>query len=54
MILQTLNIPIHQHCQCRIFYGFNINMKYYVVWKGHQPGIYTNWQDTQQQVHGYT
>lgn len=29
-------------------------MKYYVVWKGHQPGIYTNWQDTQQQVHGYT
>ncbi len=28
--------------------------KFYVVWKGHQPGIYTNWAECQQQVSGYS
>ena len=28
--------------------------KYYVVWQGKQPGIYTNWPDCQKQVNGYT
>ncbi|HIP36379.1 MAG TPA: ribonuclease H [Crocinitomix sp.] len=28
--------------------------KYYVVWEGHQPGIYTSWTDAQKQIHGYT
>jgi len=27
--------------------------KYYVVWEGHTPGIYTNWPDAQQQVRGF-
>jgi ribonuclease HI len=27
--------------------------KYYVVWKGHQPGIYTSWPDCQEQVVGF-
>ncbi len=27
--------------------------KYYVVWRGHQPGIYTNWFDAQRQIKGY-
>lgn len=27
--------------------------KYYVVWRGLQPGIYENWQDCQAQVKGY-
>ncbi len=27
--------------------------KYYVVWRGIQPGIYENWQDCQAQVKGY-
>lgn len=27
--------------------------KYYVVWVGKQPGIYTNWNECQQQVSGY-
>jgi len=26
--------------------------KYYVVWKGKTPGIYTSWDDCRQQVHG--
>lgn len=28
--------------------------KYYVVWVGHQPGIYTSWPECQQQVQKYT
>ena len=28
--------------------------KYYVVWKGKEPGIYTNWNDCKQQVEGFT
>ena len=28
--------------------------KYYVVWRGAQPGIYTSWEACQQQVIGYT
>ena len=24
--------------------------KYYVVWKGHNPGIYNNWKDCQEQI----
>ncbi|HSH04879.1 MAG TPA: ribonuclease H family protein [Anaerolineae bacterium] len=27
--------------------------KYYVVWEGHQPGIYTDWSSCQQQINGY-
>lgn len=27
--------------------------KYYVVWVGAQPGIYTNWNECQQQVNGF-
>lgn len=28
--------------------------KYYVVWKGNQPGIYDNWEDCKKQIHGFT
>lgn len=27
--------------------------KYYVVWVGSQPGVYTNWNECQQQVNGF-
>ena len=27
--------------------------KYYVVWKGVTPGIYTNWDECKAQVFGY-
>jgi ribonuclease HI len=27
--------------------------KYYVVWVGHQPGVYSNWPAAQQQIKGY-
>lgn len=27
--------------------------KFYVVWEGHRPGIYDNWNDCQSQVSGY-
>lgn len=27
--------------------------KYYVVWSGHKPGIYTNWSECQKQIQGY-
>lgn len=27
--------------------------KFYVVWQGHRPGIYTTWDDTARQVQGY-
>ncbi len=28
--------------------------KFYVVWRGHQPGIYTSWADCQRQVSGFS
>jgi ribonuclease HI len=28
--------------------------KYYVVWQGHQPGIYSSWDECKVQVHNYT
>ena len=28
-------------------------MKYYVVWKGHRPGIYDNWKECQEQIRNY-
>jgi ribonuclease HI len=28
--------------------------KYYVVWQGHNPGIYTSWDECKVQVHNYT
>ena len=28
--------------------------KYYVVWKGNKPGIYTTWEECKKQVHGFT
>ena len=27
--------------------------KYYVVWQGKQPGIYTDWEDCKKQINGY-
>ena len=27
--------------------------KYYVVWMGHQPGVYTDWNSAKQQIDGY-
>ncbi|MBK8078904.1 MAG: RNase H1/viroplasmin domain-containing protein [Saprospiraceae bacterium] len=27
--------------------------KYYVVWKGHIPGIYKTWEECQQQITGF-
>lgn len=27
--------------------------KYYVVWRGHSPGIYTSWEDCQRQTAGF-
>lgn len=27
--------------------------KYYVVWEGHTPGIYDNWQKCQKQIHSF-
>ena len=27
--------------------------KYYVVWEGHAPGIYTKWEEAEAQVKGY-
>lgn len=27
--------------------------KYYVVWRGHKPGIYTSWVDAEKQVKGF-
>ncbi len=27
--------------------------KYYVVWKGHNPGIYESWDECKKQIHGY-
>ncbi|MGE5774650.1 MAG: viroplasmin family protein, partial [Chloroflexota bacterium] len=27
--------------------------KYYVVWKGHRPGIYTSWAECEKQVKGF-
>lgn len=29
------------------------DQKFYVVWEGHRPGIYTNWAETQRQIKGY-
>ncbi len=27
--------------------------KFYVVWVGHKPGIYTSWEEAQGQIHGF-
>ncbi len=27
--------------------------KYYVIWEGHEPGIYDNWPEAKRQVNGY-
>ena len=27
--------------------------KYYVVWQGHHPGVYSNWESCQQQIMGF-
>ncbi len=27
--------------------------KYYVVWKGHNPGVYKSWDECRNQIHGY-
>ncbi len=31
----------------------NKKKKYYVVWKGNQPGIYDNWEDCKKQIIGF-
>ncbi len=28
--------------------------KYYVVWAGHHPGVYDNWDDAREQIEGYS
>ncbi len=28
-------------------------MKYYVVWEGHKPGIYTSWDTCKEQIHNF-
>ncbi|MFZ4398470.1 MAG: viroplasmin family protein [Bacteroidales bacterium] len=30
-----------------------VKQKYYVVWKGHQKGIYTSWAECEKQIKGY-
>lgn len=32
----------------------NVKPKFYVVWKGKEPGIYTSWNDCKLQVEGFT
>lgn len=32
----------------------NVKPKFYVVWKGKEPGIYTTWNDCKLQVEGFT
>lgn len=32
---------------------FMAGSKYYVIWEGHKPGIYTNWAECQKHVSGY-
>ncbi|MCY7327983.1 MAG: RNase H1/viroplasmin domain-containing protein, partial [Saprospiraceae bacterium] len=27
--------------------------KFYVVWEGHKPGVYTNWDECKRQVDGF-
>jgi ribonuclease HI len=27
--------------------------KFYVVWEGRRPGVYTNWTEAEEQIHGY-
>lgn len=27
--------------------------RYYVVWKGHNPGVYTSWEECQKQIRGF-
>lgn len=29
-------------------------MKFYVVWNGRKPGIYTSWEECKEQVHGFS
>jgi ribonuclease HI len=38
------------------YYFFTVQkkQKYYVVWKGHHPGIYERWSDCQDQINAYT
>ncbi len=28
--------------------------KFYVVWSGHEPGVYKTWKECKKQVDGYT
>lgn len=30
-----------------------VRKKFYVVWEGHQPGIYDNWDDAKEQIDGF-
>jgi ribonuclease HI len=33
--------------------AYKKKQKYYVVWKGHHPGIYESWAECQQHINGY-
>ncbi|MEO9531730.1 MAG: ribonuclease H family protein [Crocinitomicaceae bacterium] len=39
----------------RMYYFWDVSKKkkYYVVWEGHLPGIYDNWEKCQEQIKGY-
>ena len=41
------------HTCTRFESGYLVSKKWYVVWSGKQPGIYTNWEDAKTQVHGF-
>lgn len=31
----------------------SVKKKYYVVWAGHDTGVFDNWEDAQEQIHGF-
>ena len=52
-----LNFRIYLYLRriiCRIDYLLSMSkQKFYVVWEGVTPGIYTSWTDCQLQIKGY-
>lgn len=45
----SLSLPIHQE----LLTVSSKKKKFYVVWQGHEPGIYDSWTSCQQQVKNY-
>lgn len=35
------------------FTSTNMPSKFYVVWRGHRPGVYSSWDDCQKQIYGF-